>query len=329
MNHKATLYMMSLILLLTSACTVFRDGGGDEGGTSGGGGSGGVEVVIGGNGGSQPDEEPVNVDVLVMLPLGQGGAVDQYPRLISQVISAMEVVFLIPRKIAIIPMYSRLGTEAPLLWGYNDPEAQFGTYQEALNFYSSDVGLDLFEDGEDHQDGQNLLELGARLGMRSIFHPNSPAEEGRYYFDEVPEGLVVLWINPFERRCNVSECQTSAGLLSSQLTARDEDGHAAWLSAAGGAGVPADRVFHLFIGTEETRDEEGFFDRCSGQAGFPSNILDDISPSRHELYAKLQDRLSDADIPNDEIDFCDALSTIQSPISHGIVATRIRSAMTR
>lgn len=329
MKRYLTLSTMILVFLITSACTVFRDGENGEGGTSGGGGPSIPVGGEGGNGGSQPEESPVNVDVLVMLPLDQGVVVETYPQLVEQVIIAMGAAFLVPNKIAIAPMYQRLGSETPLLWAQGDPESEFESYQQALNFYSSDEGLDLFEDGEDHQDGQNLLELGARLGMRSVFHPTSPAEEGRYYFDEVPEGLVVLWINPFPRRCSDTQCRHEGELLVDQLTARDEDGNAEWLNLAGGAGLSASRVFHLFIATEETTDEEGFFERCSRQAGFPSNILDDIGPSPVKLYGKLQARMDDVNIPNDEIDFCDALSTIQSPISHGIVAANIRSAMTR
>lgn len=328
-NSTLVSFLM-LTTLVATGCTVIRNGNGEEGGTTGGGVSptpvAGMEA---GNGSSQPEEDPVNVDVLVLLPLDQSSVVDYYPQLISQVMLSMETVALVPRKVAIAPMYRRLGNEAPILWGKDDPESEFNSYVDVIDYYSSDDGISMFEDQPEYQDGQNLLNLGARLGMRSVFHPTTPADEGRYYFDEVPAGLVVLWINPFERRCDVSQCQNEQGLLVDQLVARDDNGNAAWLHLAGGAGLPAERVFHLFIATAETTDEESFFSACESTAGFPSELFDSISSSPLELYSKLQNRLDRAMIPHDEIDFCDAFSVIQSPIRHGSVALNIRSAMTR
>ena len=205
-THRKTLLSSLIItLLVSSGCTVFRDGQGGEGGASGSGGSavGGPTGGTDGNGGTQPEQEPVNVDLLVMLPIDQSPVVDIYPRLINQVVTAMELAFLVPQKIAVAPMYQRMGAEAPILWGQGDPEAEFESYTEAIEYFASDEGITQLEDSDGHHDGQNLLDIGARLGMSAVFHPSAPAAEGRYYFDEVPEGLVVLWINPFSRRCTI------------------------------------------------------------------------------------------------------------------------------
>ena len=336
LKRNTALISLILVTLLISACTVIR-GGEDNGGTSGGGGGGGAGGAEGGgggnlggvDGGSPIDEEPVNVDVLIMLPLDQSPIVDYYPQLITQVVTAMELAFIFPQKVAVAPMYRQVGEETPLLWGLNDPESEFSNYTEVMDYYTSDEGLALIEDSPERQDGQNLLDLGGRLGMSTIYHPSRPAAEGRYYFDEQAEGLLVLWINPFKRRCDIGECGDQRGALVEQLTARDAEGRAAWLSLAGGARLPADRIFHLFIGTEESSDYESFVSSCADQAGFPSEILDHIEPSEHRLYGKLQGRFDEVGIPNYDIDLCDAFSTIQSTILHGLFAAELRGAMTR
>jgi hypothetical protein len=330
----ALIFSLTSTLLLGAGCTIIRDDGGEggaEGGAviiGGGGIGGGLGGAEGGGGGGDLPLSPVNVDVLALVPLDQSLVSDYYGGLITDTIASLALSQVITNKVAIAPMYRRVNEEAPLLYGLGDEESEFGSYQEAMDFFTSEEGLALLDDDDERHDGANLTSLGARLGRTAIYHPNTPAAEGRYYYEEPRDGLIVIWVNPFKRRCSLSECTSEVGDLAELLTARDGVGGAAWLSMGANKTLPASRVFHLFISTEETDDEEGFFDSCASQTGFPSRVLDHIEPSRTPLYTQLQERLDVADIPSDALDFCEALS-VEAPVQQTIAATRIRAALTR
>jgi len=208
---------------------------------------------------------------------------------------------------AIAPMYRRLNNDTPLLYGSPDPDAEFMTYNEAFEYFSSEEGL-LPLDNEVAHDGQNLLQLGARLGISGVYHPRTGSEGSQYLFRAPQDGLLVVWINPFERRCTLTECEGIEGSLASNLIAKNERNEATWLSLGGQGRLPINKIVHAFIGTEETNDLDGFEDRCKNRVGLPSRILDHIEPSSIDLYKQLNRHLSDAGLASYRVDFCEAVS---------------------
>ena len=318
-----------LAVVLGASCTIIRpDEGGGSGNGNGGGGGGGIGLGgAGGGGGSEDEPEPVEVDMLVLVALDNDPVSQRYDGIIGAFIAELALVGVNTHKVGVVPMYRRVNDEVPLIYGEGEAQGEFGSYGEAIREFTSRAGLALLED-TGALDGDNLIDIGGRLGTTSVLHPSDPTSDGTYYYEGPRDGMIVVWLNPYKRRCGLAGCDLPSGNLGDLLTARTAEGEAAWLLMGGNGRLPAERVFHLFIGTEETSAEESFFSGCESQVGFPAELLDYIEPSPSELYAQLQSALGDAGIPNDEIDFCDALS-IQLPLSLAVVTGRVYSAMRR
>lgn len=260
-----------------------------------------IEVVPGEN------LTPKVIDLLVMAPVDQSVIGRYYGEIIDSVLNQLSRYQISVAHAAIAPMYRRLNTETPILFGTPDEEAEFMSYHDAFEYFSTEEGL-LPLDNEVDSDGQNLLQLGARLGTAAPYHPRQGSEGSRYLFREPQDGLLVLWINPFARRCTLNECSGADGSLASALTAQNEAGEATWLSLGGQGRLPLRKIVHAFIATEETNDEDGFFERCSNRIGLPARILDHIEPSSNELYKELTTRLNQSSLASSRIDFCQAVS---------------------
>ena len=315
-----------IVVSLSIGCTIVRPG---EPGTSGGGG-GGIDLD-GGTGGSMidPEElEPLGVDLLILATFDQSPIADSYSFIIDHLMAQLAIRKIITHKVAIAPMYRRINNTVPLLYGKNAEMPPFDSYNETLNYYTSEEGLNLMDSFSDN-DGANLLKLGERLGTTSLYHPLSDTPQGQYYFDTPRDGLVVVWLNGDARRCSLTECQSDNGqALGDALTETDEEGNAQWLKYADNQALPAKKIFHLFVSTEETSDEDDFFESCEDRISFDPTLLDYIAPSRIPLYSQLSDHLDDADLPYDDVDFCKALS-LESVASFLFVANSIRGSLNR
>ncbi|MAD61401.1 MAG: hypothetical protein CMH49_07815 [Myxococcales bacterium] len=299
----------------------------DLGGTGGeidielGGAEGDIDIDIDGNGGNgngngggitvdimpSDDLSPKVVDLLVMAPFDQSVIGAYYGVIMDTVITQLDRYKISVAHAAIAPMYRRLNTDTPLLYGTPDNESEFMNYNEAFEYFSSEEGL-LPLDNEVDIDGENLLQLGASLGTAGVYHPRQGSEGSQYLFRAPQDGMLVLWINPFARRCNLNDCEGAEGNLAAKLIASNGQEEATWLSLGGQGRLPLQNIVHAFVGTEETSDEDGFFERCENRVGLPSRILDHIEPSPINLYQQLNRHLTEEGLGSYRVDFCQAVS---------------------
>ena len=313
-----TLLLFSVISALSiTGCTVFRDGGGGETGGEGG-------AIVGLGGGNSESGPPLEIDVLILATFDQTPIADYYKVVIEEALDQLTLLDVQARKIGIAPMYKRINDEVPLLYGQNDPEAEFDQISDMLAYYTQMEGLLRLDDESDF-DGENLLALGARLGRSAIYHPISAAEGSQYYFEEPRDGLLVMWINPIRRRCGLAECLE--GELEGRLIERTPEGLASWANFGGAQHIAAHKVFHLFVGTQEGVDEDDFFSTCENTPGLPARVLDYIEPSPISLYSQLTTALDRAGIPAWRIDFCQSLGS-RASLELARAAGRIRTAFT-
>ena len=250
---------------------------------------------------------PKEIDLLVMAPFDQSLIGEYYGDIIEATLAQLARYEITVAHAAIAPMYRRLNNDTPILYGTPDAEAEFTNYSEAFAYFSSEEGL-LPLDNQVEHDGQNLLQLGARLGTAGVYHPQTGSEGSQYLFRAPKDGMLVVWINPFERRCNLDDCEGIEGSLADQLLATNDENQATWLSLGGRGRLDIDQIVHAFVGTEETGDFAAFEDRCKNRVGLPSRILDHIEPSSIDLYKQLNLRLSGAGLASYRVDFCAAVS---------------------
>lgn len=279
------------------------NGGSGSGGNGSGGGGGDIDInIVPGD-----DLSPKVVDLLVMAPFDQSVIGAYYGVIMDSVIGQLDRYKISVAHAAIAPMYRRLNNDTPLLFGTPDNEAEFLSYNEAFEFFSSEEGL-LPLDNEVDSDGDNLLQLGSRLGTAGVYHPRQGSEGSQYLFRAPQDGMLVLWINPFARRCALNDCEGAEGALASKLISTNGQDEATWLSLGGQGRLPLKRIVHAFVGTEETSNEDAFFERCENRVGLPSRILDHIEPSPISLYQQLNRHLTDEGLGSYRVDFCQAVS---------------------
>ena len=318
--YSSLLACLMILFLGSTGCTVFRDGEGGRRGEQGG------NMGGGGGGGMMEELDPIEVDLLVLATFDKSPISESYSLIIDHLIAQLTLRNVITNKVGIAPMYRRINETVPLLFGSNAEDRPFDTYNDMLSFYTSEEGLNLIDTFSEN-DGANLIRLGARLGNTPLYHPQDNSIQGDYYFEEARDGLIVVWLNADARQCTLSECETDEGDSVAQvLTETDENGNAAWLNLGGMQRLPAKKVFHLFVGTEETTDEDDFADSCEDRLGFDPSLLDFIAHSNIPLYSQLADRLDQANLPNDDVDFCKALSA-EGIASFLLVANSIRGAL--
>ena len=134
-----------------------------------------------------------------------------------------------------------------------------------------------------------LLAASADLGgLVTSYPPEIPGESGRRVFGPAPDAVLVVHLDSLARRAGYDDaaCRTADALAT-----QAPDGSAPWLHYSSGS-VPADRVFHWFITTDEDVSRETFVERCRRVEGFPTGVLDLLEPSVARLYDPLGDAIA-------------------------------------
>jgi hypothetical protein len=258
---------------------------------------------------TKPD--PKIVDMLVMVELNRSAVslAPDYQTMILSLIAGLALKNVTVRKMAIAPMYSRTGNAVPLIYGQDDPDAEFASPGEAIAFFANDDAQNYLTARAD-ADGKNLADVGMELDTRAIYHPTTADSEGRPYFGEPGDGFVVVSLTAKARSCAYKDAGCKLGGQEAAVYLSKEDGDGLeWLEFANGKRLPRERVFHLSIATSE-RLSGGEFDQfCENQQEFPASKLDFIEPSPLAYYEPLTTALGDRDVPAHYTDLCVAMSS--------------------
>lgn len=140
----------------------------------------------------------------------------------------------------------------------------------------------------------------------SAYPPELGGTSGLRIFGAPPSIVLVIHIDERARRTAYSACP-SAARLGTRAKVDGKPDRAGWLQYIGD-GVPADRVIHWFITTDELVDRDSFVTRCKRYDGFPADVLDIIDPSQEALFGPLQRELDHSAGRAVGIPLCQALS---------------------
>jgi hypothetical protein len=184
----------------------------------------------------------------------------------------------------LLPLDERPVRPVLAAWGCGLDDPSRLTPEAVLRFYATRL------DPADQPLGcatDPLVDAGARLGELTTAYPEGlGGVSGRSIFGEVPDLVLVVHLDPLARRAGFDApgCERAARLADAP------GGAATWLSYPSGR-VPASRVLHWFVATEEGIDDDALAARCRGLDGFPLVLFDSLEASPLELYAPLAARI--------------------------------------
>lgn len=312
-------------LCVLCACTIVRERDPRDGGGSAG------------TGGGIPQLQPKQVDLLVLTEIDPAtanlaNALDEIIRGAETVAMLRGVVF---RKVALAPLYARVGSEVPLLYGRREPSSEdplpgpsgpqgeggagipfapqpemaLGSLAAAMIYYAGDEGRAHLTDRVE-MDGHNLAAVGANLGRYTVFVPEGGPADARPYFEEPVDGFVVIVFSGTRRYCGPTECLLDSSPQGQYFT-RDQDGVAAWLSFLGDSGLPISKTVHIFVSTDEGAEADGFYQRCANLRGMPPGLIDILEPSPVAYFGPLADSINANGGRAQRISMCSALANPQ------------------
>jgi len=261
-----------------------------------------------------PPPPPQEVDVLVLVELDRTtvSLAEGYQGILTSLTTGLAANNIIPRKLALAPMYRRSGEAVPLIYGLGDPDPEFEDYASAIAFFALDDGMRYLRDEVD-ADGENLATLGLDLGTRAIYHPTLADTNATPYFTDKGDGFIVVQLTSKARECAYEEASCHLdGVPAAEYLAREANGGMSWLSLAGDATYSKDKVFFINIATREGIDDEKFVQGCENKPGFNQSYLDFMEPSPNPYYEPLAEELNRRDVWSQYVDICEAMSQVQS-----------------
>jgi len=261
-----------------------------------------------------PPPPPQEVDVLVLVELDRTtvSLAEGYQGILTSLTAGLAANNIIPRKLALAPMYRRSGEAVPLIYGLGDPDPEFEDYASAIAFFALDDGQRYLRDEVD-ADGENLATLGLDIGTRPIYHPTLADTQATPYFTDKGDGFIVVQLTAKARECAYEEasCQLD-GKPAAEYFAQEGEGGASWLALAGGESYSKDKTFFINIATREGVDDETFVRGCENKPGFNQSYLDFMEPSANAYYEPLSKELNRLDVWSQYVDICEAMSQVQS-----------------
>jgi len=280
-------WIIALLMLTLSGCTIIRY----------------VDPNENNNGGTTPPRE---VDMLVLVDLSRSSAnlSSEYARILGALMGGLELQNIDVRKTALAPLERRAGETVPLIYGTGDDESEFRNFAEAIAFFARDGG-DLYLTDPASSDGENLALLGMQLDERAIYRPNVADPSGRPYFTEPADGFVVVVLSASPRLCDVG----SEGCDLNGMHPGDFFAGNGWVEFPGGGTLPSNKIFHLYIGTQEGHsDFEAFYDHCKKQPNFPMALIDVLQPSSGRYFGPVAQRLNSKSGEAMSLDLCEVMS---------------------
>lgn len=174
----------------------------------------------------------------------------------------------------------------PIDWNGRD-----GSIALAISAAAASSLFDTFPPGTPEH--VSLASVGASLGSQLVLDVFSGNPEGRPFFDDPPDVLIVGTLGHLRRSCAIDDlnCRLEQLAPDAYFAASDELG-ASWLRYGGAQRMAPESIFHVSFVTAEGRNEESFYRECSGIAGFPQALVDSMEPSPVPYYVPFSERLS-------------------------------------
>jgi hypothetical protein len=189
----------------------------------------------------------------------------------------------------------------------NIPSPAIGEGRLMSQLLQAALAAEYLEEEPNRAEHQNLAEIGQSISTQFVYAPDGSDTGAAPPFAGPKDLFIVLTINHLKRHCALGDaaCQLNGQSPTSYFSAKDSNGHAAWLNFGNGLGLPPQRVFHISVSTQEGATGEAFFKRCSETAGFPPNFVDLIEPSSAKYYDPFASDLSGSKAYSE--DFCTML----------------------
>jgi len=280
-----------------------------------------------------PVPEPKVVDMLVLVELDRSTAelTEDYGRILGTLDEALAFEQVTVRRRAIAPLYRRTGDAVPLIYGDSEPDeggevtgvGEFEDPVDAIRFYAEDDQR-IFLREDDTVDGENLARLGQDIVRQSIYRPNTAEERGVQYFGAPEDGFVVVYLASTARRCGHGDevCQLDGVSAAEYFTRSEADSEdASWLTLPGDTGLPASKIYHLAIATDEfdgdkdafASNVDAFYERCERLDEFPSSALLFLEPSASRYYDTMTREIARSGGHASLVPMCEALSGREAP----------------
>lgn len=266
---------------------------------------------------------PRVIDMLVMMDMSRATAnlTEDYSTILGGVMFALAENNVTVRHAALAPLHSRAGGAVPLLYGEDDADGEFFSFQEAVAFYTYDGGAEYLQDSA-AAEGENLATLGGELDSRAVYHPTTADTSASAYFSEPADGFVVLYFSASPRRCsmNGTDCEIDGVSPADYFTQTDGEG-VTWLNLPGGTSLPKEKVFHGAIVTAENVSYDEFYEVCAKYPNFPAAKLDVMQPSsEHAYFGPFVEEVKANGAPAHYTDLCEAMSRRMEPAVISLVA---------
>lgn len=272
---------------------------------------------------------PKVVDMLVLVDLGRAttNLTEDFGTILTTLQAALAGQNMVARKTAMAPMYGRSEGVVPIVYGTGDPKSEFQDYASAILFYARDNGNEYLRDRAS-SDIANLATLGKNLDQRAIYHPTTADPESKAYFEAPKHGLIVVHLSATPRLCSASdvECASVDGMPYSTYFTQEVEDKATWLKLPGETGLPAAKIFHLVIATEEGVDYGSFQKKCKKYPNFPATKLDVMEPSEKVFFHNFVKDIASKGGKSGYVDLCEAMSKA-SVLSLGKMSLQIRAAL--
>lgn len=274
------------------------------------------------DGGNVTTGEPFGtVDVLVLVDLNRSTSnlTPQYGQILGGLIAGMEEQDIAVRRAAMAPLHRRAGDVVPLIYGEDDPDAEFASFAEALAFFARDDGLAYIPDDATGE-AENLALLGADLGQRAIYHPTTADPDGTAYYRPPADALIVVILSSSDRLCahDTQSCGIDGLSAADYVTEADADG-ATWLNFPGGTSLPTNKVFFAPIVTAEGVGYDDFYSGCIDLPNFPASLIDVMEPGAERFWGPFADKVVDRGGQAEFVDICEAMSSRGPSVLGGVV----------
>lgn len=270
---------------------------------------------------------PRELDMLVLVDLDRSAAnlTPDYSAVLGNLLFALGEQNVAVRKGALAPLYTRANGAVPLLFGLDDEDGEFGSFEEALAFFAYDGGEGYLQETVG-SDSANLATLGKELDSRPIYHPTTSDPSARAYFSSAADGFLVVYLTASQRRCAAGdEACAIDGVDAVQYFSRGDD-NVSWLELPGGSGLPANKVFHAAITTAEGIGYDDFYKKCSRLPNFPTAKLDVMEPSSERYFGPFIEGVRGNGGNGEHVDLCEAISS-RGESAIATLATKIRKML--